>query len=318
MSDVVLPTGTQHEVIYEGGEPGPSPDLIIREQRAWVVEVGGGLREYTVGGRPVLDGYPAQRRCTGGRGQVLVPWPNRVRDGRYSFAGSELQLDLSEPAKGNASHGLARWRAWTAAEPTSPGTVRMSHLLHPQPGYPFILELGVEYVLAQDGLTVTLSARNRGREPCPYGAGQHPYLHAGPGGVDGATLHLRAATRLISDERSIPVGREAVVGSPYDFNGPRAIGSLVLDTCFTDLARDGDGIARAILDTGERLLTLWIDEAFRCLMVFSGDTLPPEERRRGLAVEPMTCPPNALQSGEDLVVLEPGETHTARWGIEVA
>ena len=80
-----------------------------------MVEVGGALRSYVASGHELLDGYGAQERCTAARGQSLIPWPNRLRDGRYSFDGEEHQLPLTEPAKHNAIHGLVRWANWSAA-----------------------------------------------------------------------------------------------------------------------------------------------------------------------------------------------------------
>jgi aldose 1-epimerase len=299
---------------------GPSGEQIeIRhgDQRAVIVEVGGGLRVYENGGRAILDGYGADALCSGGRGQPLIPWPNRTRDGRYEWEGAELQLDLSEPAATNAIHGLTRWRNWSVRE-RSASLVAMTHALHPSPGYPFTLELELRYELSAEGLSVTASAVNVGDRACPYGIGFHPYLSP-PGleRVDECVLELGAATRLLADERGIPHSREGVEGTPYDFRKPRPIGELVMDSCFTDLERDAEGIVRAVLvdPASGAVTTLWLDAAYPFVMVYSGDTLAASERRRGLAVEPMSCAPNALQSGEGLARLEPGATHEARWGI---
>jgi hypothetical protein len=185
----------------------------------------------------------------------------------------------------------------------------LEYLLHPQPGYPFLLELQVEYTLAPAGLTVRTTARNAGADPCPTGAGAHPYLTVGQGGVDEAVLRIPAATMLKSDDRGIPVGAVRVEGA-RDFRRPRPIGTVQLDHCFTELDRGVDGLARVELDD----TTLWADERYPYLMVFTGDSLP-DGARRSVAVEPMTCAPNAFASGDGLVVLEPGEEHAAAWGI---
>ena len=281
---------------------------------ATVVEVGGGLRTLAQDGEDLFDGYGESEMCDGGRGQLLIPWPNRLKDGSYEFEGERHQLALSEPERGNAIHGLLRWVAWTPIEREQERVV-LRHLLHPQPGYPFLLEVEVEYALSTDGLTVRTRATNVGDRPCPYGAGAHPYLTAGADLVDSCRLRVPARTRLVADERGIPTGSEPVAGSEYDFRGGREIGSFRLDTAYADLERDQEGRARAELASASRTVTLWVDAAHPYLMVFTGDTLRPERRRRSVAIEPMTCAPNAFQSGDGLVVLQPGESSASAWGI---
>jgi aldose 1-epimerase len=191
---------------------GRQVEIASSDQRAWLVEVGGGLRAYCARGREMLDGYPADEMCSSARGQCLVPWPNRIRGGSYEFAGLRQQLPLTEPEKQDAIHGLARCANWTVAE-QNPASVVMEHLLHPQPGYPHALALAVEYRLDRDGLTVRTTATNVGQSACPYGAGAHPYLTVGTPTVDSAILQAPGRTRLISDERGIPTGAEPVNGS---------------------------------------------------------------------------------------------------------
>lgn len=311
-----------HVTQTTGGNPtatvasGRQVEIAWGEQRAWIVEVGGGLRAYSARGREVLDGYPAEEMCSSARGQCLVPWPNRIRDGSYEFAGLRQQLPLTEPEKHNAIHGLARWANWTIAD-QAVDSVEMGYLLHPQPGYPHALRLAVAYRLTADGLTVRTTATNVGASACPYGAGAHPYLTVGTPTVDSIVLQAPGRRRLTSDERGIPTGAEPVDASEYDFRAPRPIGKTTLDTAFTDLERDDDGRARVHLAApdGQIAATLWLDERYRYLMLFTGDPLP-DVNRRSLGIEPMTCAPNAFQSGEGLVTLKPGESFSAAWGIE--
>jgi aldose 1-epimerase len=188
-------------------------------------------------------------------------------------------------------------------------------VLHPQPGYPFSLALEVEYALAADGLSVRTTATNIGVDACPYGAGVHPYLTVGTPSVDAAILTSPGATVIRSDDRGLPVGTDRVERTPFDFRRARAIAATTLDHAFTDLERGDDGLARVELRHPDGSgVVLWVDEGYRYLMLFTGDPLP-DVGRRSLAVEPMTCPPNAFRTGESLVRLEPGETHTARWGL---
>ena len=287
-------------------------------QRATLVEVGGGVREYYVGDDAVLDGYGVDEMCSGGRGQTLIPWPNRLRDGRYTFDGRARQVALTEPDKQNAIHGLVRWANWTF-ELREPAHVVLAHTLHAQKGWPFVLALQVDYRLSERGLVVTTTATNVGAERCPYAAGAHPYLTVGGRTIDDATLRIPASIYLPTDERQIPTGRKPVEGSELDFRAARRIGGTHIDYAFGELERDADGMARVTLAAadGRRRVSLAVDEHHPYVEIFTGDTLEdPERRRRGLGVEPMTAPPNALQSGSDLLVLEPGASRTTRWAIE--
>jgi aldose 1-epimerase len=290
-------------------------EIAALDQLAAVDGLGGGLRSYVAEGRELLDGYPAGERPTSGRGQVLIPWPNRLEDGTYEFDGRTHRLPLNEPDKGDAIHGLVREEAWTVLEQSADRVV-VGHELEPQPGYPFALSLRIEYTLSERGLTVRTSATNVGGDACPYGSGQHPYLTLGTTVVDSLMLAAPGRTVLLHDERGLPVAREPVEGGEFDFHRPREIGTTALDHGFTDLVRGDDGLARVELrDPASRAgLTLWVDESYRHVQIFTGDPLP-DVSRRSVAVEPMTCPANAFRSGEDLVRLEPGETHTAEWGI---
>lgn len=294
--------------VVAGRPSGEQVELSFGEQRAVVVGVGGGLREYAVGERPVLDGYEAGELCPSGRGQLLVPWPNRIEDGRYELGGRSHQLALDEPERSNAIHGLVRWSEWSVASREAARAV-LEHVLHPSPGYPFTLGLRVEYSLAQDGLTVRLDATNLGPEPCPFGAGAHPYLAVPGDSVDEVELCVPARTVLESNERGLPVGKVAVTGE-LDLREPRQIGGTKLDHCFTDLERESGG--RAVARAGET--SLWVDGSYPYLMVFTGDGLP-DVNRRSVAVEPMTCAPNAFRTGDGLIVLEPGETWSGSWGL---
>ena len=298
----IAPSGDQFEITFGG-------------QQAVVVEIGGGLRTYSADGHAVLDGYGPDRRCPSGRGQLLVPWPNRIQDGQYEFEGTRHQLPLTEPELGNAIHGLARWTAWDVAEREAE-RVRMEHVIHPQPGYPFTLALSVEYALSEGGLSVRTTATNVGSEACPYGYGAHPYLTLGTETIDSLVLRAPGARVLVHDERDLPVGSEPVEGTEYDFRVPRPIAGTKLDNAFTDLERDADGRALVSLEdpaTGRRV-TLWVDEHYQYLMLFTGDPLP-DVNRRALAVEPMTCPPNAFRTGDSVIRLGPGESAAGAWGI---
>jgi aldose 1-epimerase len=287
--------------------------------RAVVTESGAALRLLEYAGRPLVDGFDEDATSPGGRGQLLMPWPNRIRDGAYTFDGRELQLPLTEPARHNASHGLVRWVAWTLEEHTD-NSVSLVYRLMAQTGYPWTLDLHVLYDLSADGLTVTQTATNMASTPAPYASGAHPYLSVGTGPIDSLELTLPAATRSLVDDRLLPVGRERVDDTAYDFRVARPVRGTAFDDAFTDLERDEQGIATAVLrdpGTGHGV-ALWVDDRHRWLQVFSADSAA-DTARRSLAVEPMTAPADAFRSGDDLVTLaasgETGDEHSASWGV---
>jgi aldose 1-epimerase len=291
---------------------GEQVEIARGDQRAVVVEVGGGIRTYDVGGRPVLDGYGADELVTGARGQPLLPWPNRLHTGRYTWDGEEHEVPLDEPDQANALHGLAKWLRWQV-EDHSGSSVTMRVLLPPQPAYPFALDVTVTYALDDGGLTVTTRATNVGDRDAPFGHGAHPYL-AVEGALDDAVLHVPASTWLPTGPAQIPIGRDPVGGTPYDFRSPRPIGRVHVDHAFTDLDRDDAGRASVRLSWASGTTTLWLDDGYPYVELFTGDTLP-SRQRQSLGVEPMTCPPDAFRTGEDVVRLTPGETVELRWGV---
>lgn len=297
---------------------GQQYEIRAGELRAVITDAGAGLRRLHHGDLALIDGFAADEQCPGAHGQLLIPWPNRVDGGRYTFNGEPHQLDITEPAGGNAIHGLVRWAAWDVRSHEE-GRVELTYRLHGQPGYPYVLDLAASYTLySPTDLTVWTSATNVGSVPAPYGYGAHPYLTVGTPTIDDCLLTVPAATRLPIDDRDIPTGREPVSGTPYDFMEPRRVGDVWLNHAYTDLVRDSDGRARTRLESpeGTTAVSLWVDESFGWLQLFTGDALPqPERRRTGLAVEPMSCPPNAFVSGEDVIALEPGETAAGSWGI---
>lgn len=297
-------TGAQYEISAGG-------------YAAAVTELGAGLRALHHRGTPLLAGYEAGQLPPGGAGQLLAPWPNRVDGGRYSFGGAQLQLDLSEPAAGNAIHGLTRWATWVPVA-HDPDRIVLYQALRGHPGYPFCLDVEAEYRLdPDDGLRVGIIAHNAGDGPAPYGTGSHPYLTAGTPLVDACELTLPAACWQPVGDRGIPSGpAEDVGGTRYDFRGGRSLDGVRLDHPFTGLDRDDAGRAWVRLAGPDGGVRLWAGEGYRWLQVFTGDPLDEQRRRRALAVEPMTCPPNAFATGTDLLVIEPGQSVRHAWGIE--
>jgi aldose 1-epimerase len=294
---------------------GDQIELEVAGQRATIVTVGATLRAYAVGDRAVVDGFAADQVCPDGRGQLLMPWPNRIADGRYEFQGRRHQVPVDEPGLGHAIHGLVRWRQWQVQK-RARDEVQLSLRLPAQPGYPFVLDLRAGYRLSAGGLSVSLGVTNLSATACPFGAGAHPYFGFAGAWADSVALHVPAQEWLEVDARSIPCEHRQVAGSRLDFRRSHPIGAAHLDHAFTRLERDPEGVASVSLRHGEQEIRVWFDRFFDFVQVYTGDTLPdPQVRRRSVAVEPTTCAPNAFNTGDGLRVLAPGEAAQGRWGV---
>jgi aldose 1-epimerase len=280
--------------------------------RATVVEVGAGLQRYTVEDAEVTSSYPDDVLPPKGCGATLVPWPNRIRNGKYSFEGTDYQLALTEPTTRNAIHGLGRWARWQPVA-AAPSRLTLGLDIVPQTGYPFELRAEVTYALHADfGLEVTLTAENTGSRRAPFGAGSHPYLSTRGHALADVRLTLPATEILVVDDSQVPVGERPVARTDRDFRRGRRLRSVRLDDGFTGL-RTSNGRGAAEVRTPDGGAQLWFDEIFRFLQVFTYEAITPN--RPGIAIEPMTCAPNAFNTGAGLIVLEPGGRWRGSWGI---
>jgi aldose 1-epimerase len=307
MTELSIPiTGAQHEI--------SAGDYV-----ATVTELGANLRRLRHRDVPLITEYDADRLPPAAAGELLLPWPNRIDGGRYDFDGESYQLDLSEPARGNAIHGLTRWATWRLIA-VGEDRAELGLRLLGRTGYPFSLELRAQYRLSPEaGLEVTVTAHNAGLRPAPYGTGSHPYLHAGTGMADDWTLELPATHWQPADDRGIPAGQpQDVAGTEFDFRGGRIIGATSLDHALTGLHRGADGRAWARLSGNGGTVALWAGPGYEWMQAFTGDTLGPDARRRAVAIEPMTCPPNAFVTGTDLLTIAPGTSVQHRWGLQTA
>ena len=285
--------------------------------QAVLAEVGGVLRGYRAGDREVVDGFGADEISPASAGQILAPWPNRIRDGHYTFQGTSYQLAITEPPRNVAIHGLTNWSRWHAVQ-ESPGAVTLEFDLPPQLGYPWSLTLRSRWSVSADGLRCDQEVVNTSDSDAPWGYSVHPYVQLTGVAVDDTLLRVPAHTRVLADQRLLPIGAVKVHGSEYDFTEPRRIGDAVLDTTWGDIEHGADGISSVTIAAPDdsASVEVWADDKFKHWQVFSGDTLHGERFRRSVAIEPMTCPPDSFRTGRDLVVLAPGERWTASWGIK--
>lgn len=293
------------------------------DYEAIISSVGATLRSLTLAGRDLVVPFDADEVRPSYRGATLAPWPNRVVDGTYTFGGEERRLALTEPARGHALHGLAAWLDYEAIDKGS-DHVTLAQVIPAQTGYPWRIVVTTTFVLGPDGLTQTVTARNDGDEAAPWGTGPHPYLVAGAGTVDDWTLELPAAQVLaVTEDRLIPTSLESVDVDVdrFDFRRKRTIGTVEIDHAYTALTRDDDGIAAVRLTdaAGHGVQMSW-DAACPWVQIHTADKPRPEDSRLGLAVEPMTCAPDAFNADRydfdaGLIVIEPGAEVSASWTI---
>lgn len=295
-------TSTEHQISF-------GPYTAIATAR------GGALRELKHQGRDLVVSFGAEGAIPDYRGVICAPWPNRLADGRYSFDGGDFQAAVNEEDRGTALHGLVFGAVWKLQEHTA-SSVRLGARIEPSDGYPGLLDVSIEYELRADGLHSTVRAENAGVDVAPYGVCPHPYLVAGAAPLDEWSVQIPAAAFMeVSEDRLLPRGMSGVEGHPFDFRTERVLGAVEIDHAFTNLIPDANGLAAVrVHDPSGTGVELEWDTAWPWLQIHTADK-PAGPSRIGLAVEPMTCPPDAFNSGTDVVRLAPGESHEAGWTI---
>jgi aldose 1-epimerase len=281
---------------------------------AVIVEVAASIREFRIGTVELTEPYGEFSLPPFADGIVLVPWPNRIEDGVWELDGARQQLDITEPDKHNAIHGLLRFARYLVVE-RAEGSVTLGATIFPQHGYPFLLETSVRHELTDDGMTVTHRITNQSDLPAPVAIGTHPFFQIGDVPTEDLTLTVHAGTRFPVDERLNPSSEIAVDGTDYDLRAGRRVADINLDDAFGDVKPVNQVTAELTAPDG-RSVALWQDENFPYVQIFTTRRFP---RGTGfvtaIAMEPMTAPANAFNSGQSLKWLNPGETWQAAWGI---
>jgi aldose 1-epimerase len=286
-----------------------------RSVRAVITEVAAAIRHLSVDGVEITAGYDEDIPPPFGCGIVLVPWPNRVRDGQWTYRGQTLQLDITEPARGNALHGLLRNTPYQLVERTE-SSVTLRAVVFPQNGYPFRLDTTVCYTLGSDGLQVTHTVRNVGSACAPVAVGAHPFLAIGDVPTETLTLTVAADRHIDVDDRLNPVSFTSVHGTDWDLREGRLVATLDLDDAWAVSTMTGGGSTHWLSAPDGRSVSLWADQQFGYVQVFITREFP---RAGGLitavAIEPMTAPADAFNNGQGLRWIDPGERWSASWAI---
>jgi aldose 1-epimerase len=282
--------------------------------RATITAVAAGIRTLSINGIDLVPAYGEDQAPPMGAGIVLAPWPNRIRDGRWTHEGVTRQLAITEPARNNAIHGLLRYTEY-APIARERDSVTLRATIYPQLGYPFLLGTAVHYELVSDGLQVTHFVENLGVEAAPVALGSHPYLKIGGVPTADLTLRLDAASHVEVDDRLLPTGEIPVDGTEWDFREGRRVGDVELDDAFGELASEDGQVLHTLTAPDGRSVSIWADDEFDYVQVFTSREFPGEDGDVAIAVEPMTAPAEAFNSGRGLRWLAPGEEWQLTWGI---
>lgn len=288
------------------------------EMRAVIAQVGAALREFRIGNTEIIRGFPEDWPAPSSSGVVMAPWSNRLAGGRWVYEGRVLQNDITLIDQQNSNHGLLVNFPYQAVARSS-DFVELEGIIYPRKGYPFLVQTRVRYQLSEDGLTITHSAMNLSAKAAPFGTGSHPYFQLSGANTADLVLTVPAKTVTTVDQRQIPTGQMPMEQSDFDLRPGRKVGELTLDHNFTDLNRDSAGLAWSSLDAPDgRGIRVWQDSNFKHVMIFTHKHYPtPDGEVLAVAIEPTTAPPNAFNSGEDLIWLEPNRLWQASWGISV-
>lgn len=289
---------------------------------ARIASVGATLRALRYDGRDLVVPFEAGEVRPASRGETLAPWPNRIVDGVYSVAEHSFQLALNEPKRQHALHGLVSWLDFVCVD-HEVDSVTLAARIVPQKAYPWSLVLKVTYQLSSDGLTQTVSATNESSTDAPFGTGTHPYVVAGPGALDTWTLELPASKVLeVTPDRLSPVALHDVAEHDperFDYREPRVLGAVEIDHAYTGLPA-GEVVARLTDPSGTGVEVVWGEDC-PWVQIHTADLRPEEGvTRLGLALEPMTCAPDAFNDANydydtGLVMIPSGGSHEASWTI---
>jgi aldose 1-epimerase len=303
---MTLPTGEQFEL---------ETTTSTGDVRATVTAVAAGLRSLTINGVDLVPSFGEDETPPSGSGIVLVPWPNRIRDGKWQHDDTTYQLAITEPARGNAIHGLLRYTEYVPVEQDR-DSVTLAATIHPQMGYPFTVRTAVRYELVSDGLKVTHFLENLGGDPAPVAVGTHPFVKIGGVPTEDLVLRLDAASHIEVDDRLLPTGEVSVENTEWDFREGRRVGDMQLDDAFGELGSADGAVEHTLTAPDGRSVSVWADDEFAYVQVFTTGNYPGESI--AIAVEPMTAPADAFNSGKGVRWLDPGEQWEISWGIRFA
>jgi aldose 1-epimerase len=229
----------------------------------------------------------------------MLPYCNRIEDGRFAWNGVSYQLDPGFGDQRHALHGVGlrqRWNVQQASPEEIVLTLEHHAIDESARQWPFPFSALLRYGYVNDGLRVTLTVTNRHTEPAPLGIGLHPYF-ARPSGV---ALQFESGGVWINGEEPLP-RQHVSVPAEWDHSKARTVGNAQLDNCFTNWSR------RVKISGLGADITMEADNVFRHLQVYT----PPDQDF--FCVEPVSHVPNALNLPnpsleQAMHVVQPGAT----------
>jgi aldose 1-epimerase len=248
-------------------------------------------------------------------GKILAPWPNRTKDGKYTFNKKDYQLSVNEVSKNNSLHGLVANCHWDVIFQDQ-SKVTLQYLLNQPDIYPGKLELQVSYEIIEQGVEISVLSENVGDISAPYGVSIHTYLVAGALVKNNELLLQLPSDQFleVDAERLLPIKLQPVTGSNFDFISLKKISNLFIDHAFkysSDYPR-----SILLLNAEGQGAEVIFDDQSNWIQIHTADRDLQGDSRMAVAIEPMTCPPDAFNSGIDLIVLEPGKKHEYKLKIK--
>jgi len=300
-------------------------ELKFKNQILKINPLGGGIAQYYIlengERRDIIYGYGNEENKAGSMGDILFPFPGRVKDSIYEFDGKKYLLSGTKIKDGHAKDGFAKinpWKIPPQKENEAKLLFEMTEEEYEPKGFPFSLQLTLHYSLSKDGFTCRAEVLNFGSKPAPFGLGFHPYFSLGANSVNDLEIKIPAKKLVEFDNNLFPTGKTIDLEySSLNFGNSKKIKENIIDNCFCGLDTE-NGIAKTCLTFQDYKVKIWQDRNFPYLQIYSGDTIPEQYRRHGLAVEPQTCTGFALNKPEmGLIILSPDEKFIGSWGVEI-
>ncbi len=248
-------------------------------------------------------------------GSTLAPWPNRLDAGTWQHSGKTLHAPINDTKNNCANHGLVYDHIFEVVQ-KSESQVELSTVIHDEAAYPFQVRINTFFELTEFGLRCVITAKNEDTEPAPFAVGVHPYFVTDPASI----LTFDAHEQIEVDDRMLPTSKLLATTPGSETRTIRLNNRAdFTDTCFGGLTRYAEGFAQAFITRPLRnqRVVVFQNQDFNYLQVF---TLMNTESSGGntlVALEPQSAPANALNTGDGLVWLEPGQIWSGTWGVDI-
>lgn len=239
------------------------------------------------------------------KSSLLFPFPNRLKDGEFKFEGQQYSFEHNDYGRPNALHGFVSDKRFQLKEHTNQFLSFVYSYVGNVPSYPFPFEIEVAYTLYESELNIDIKITNTGGSDMPCGFGWHPYFSADLR-PDSTRLKLPKLSKIHVDGQLIPNGEESPMKGYEEF---KSIAGEEFDNCFR-LERIQEKNSVFLNYTKLATVEIWQDHNFPFLQLFKVDDT-------AIAIEPMSCGIDALNTKEGLKVLSPQEEWALNMGLKI-